>query len=117
MSQNLCGGALLVAIAACGSPAAAQTSLPSVTVTGNPLGSSDLIAPAAQLSGAGLTLRSRSTLGETLDRLPGVSSTYFGPNASRPVIRGLDGDRIRILNNGGTALDVSNLSLLMITEN
>lgn len=110
MSQNLCGGALLVAIAACGSPAAAQTSLPSVTVTGNPLGSSDLIAPAAQLSGAGLTLRSRSTLGETLDRLPGVSSTYFGPNASRPVIRGLDGDRIRILNNGGTALDVSNLS-------
>lgn len=110
MSQNPCGGALFAALAACAAPAAAQTSLPPVTVTGNPLGSSDLIAPAAQLSGTGLTLRSRSTLGETLDRLPGVSSTYFGPNASRPVIRGLDGDRIRILDNGGTALDVSNLS-------
>lgn len=110
MSQNLCGGAFLAAIAAFGAPAVAQTSLPPVTVTGNPLGSSELIAPAAQLSGAGLTLRSQSTLGETLDRLPGVSSTYFGPNASRPVIRGLDGDRIRILNNAGTALDVSNLS-------
>ena len=38
-----------------------------------------------------------ATLGETLDGLPGVGSTYFGPNASRPVIRGQDGDRIRVL--------------------
>ncbi len=86
------------------------TSLPEVTVTGNPLGSSDLIAPATQLSGTELLLRSKTTLGETLDGLPGVSSTYFGPNASRPIIRGLDGDRIRILSNGGSSLDVSNLS-------
>ena len=88
----------------------APLSLQEVTVTGNPLGSSDLIAPATQLSGTDLLLRSKTTLGETLDGLPGVSSTYFGPNASRPIIRGLDGDRIRILNNGGGSLDVSNLS-------
>ncbi len=86
------------------------TSLQEVTVTGNPLASSDLIAPATQLYGTELLLRSKTTLGETLDGLPGVSSTYFGPNASRPIIRGLDGDRIRILNNGGGSLDVSNLS-------
>jgi iron complex outermembrane receptor protein len=86
------------------------TSLQEVTVTGNPLGSSDLIAPTTQLSSTDLLLRSKTTLGETLSGTPGVSSTYFGPNASRPVIRGLDGDRIRILNNGGGSMDVSSLS-------
>ena len=92
-------------------PAAAQTpQLKDVIVTGNPLGASDLIAPSAQYSGDGLLLRSKTTLGETLDGTPGVSSTYFGPNASRPIIRGQDGDRIRILNNGGGLLDVSSLS-------
>lgn len=102
----------------CG-PASAQTptpampevgSLKEVTITGNPLGATDLIAPAAQYSGMGLLLRSKTTLGETLDGVPGVSSTYFGPNASRPIIRGLDGDRIRILGNGGATLDASSLS-------
>ena len=89
----------------------AQTqTLKEVTITGNPLGASDLIAPGAQYSGAELLFRSKTTLGETLDGTPGVSSTYFGPNASRPIIRGQDGDRIRILNNGGALLDVSNLS-------
>ena len=96
-----------------GSPANAQAQAPSlqeVTITANPLGAPDLIAPAAQYSGAELLLRSKSTLGETLDGTPGVSSTYFGPNASRPIIRGLDGDRIRILGNGGATLDASGLS-------
>jgi iron complex outermembrane receptor protein len=85
-------------------------SLPAVTVTGNPLGASDLIAPTVTLSGEKLLLRSDSTLGETLNNLPGVSSSYFGPNASRPIIRGQDGDRIRILQNGGGAPDASALS-------
>ena len=100
--------------------AAAQTQTPiptpnaatlkAVTITGNPLSTSDLIAPAAAYSGAELLLRSQSTLGETLDGTPGVSSTYFGPNASRPIIRGLDGDRIRILQNSGASIDASGLS-------
>ena len=97
-------------------PAAAQTTeasgptLNEVTVTGNPLGSSDLIAPATTLAGDRLVLRRATTLGETLDKTPGVSSSYFGPNASRPIIRGLDGDRVRILANGGAAIDASALS-------
>ena len=91
-------------------PAVPVATLPTVTVTANPLGSSELIAPAAAYLGTGLLLRSRSTLGETLDGTPGVSSTYFGPNASRPVIRGLDGDRIRILQNSGASVDASGLS-------
>ena len=81
-----------------------------VTVTGNPLGAIDLIAPSAQYTGTELLLRTKTTLGETLDGTPGISSTYFGPNASRPIIRGLDGDRIRILNNGGAVVDASSLS-------
>lgn len=81
-----------------------------VTVTGNPLGATELIAPTQSLSGEALLLRSQSTLGQTLDGMPGVSSTYFGPNASRPVIRGQDGDRIRILQNGGSSMDASALS-------
>lgn len=84
--------------------------LPLVTVTGNPNGASDLIAPAETYSGANLLLRSRSTLGETLDGTPGVSSSYFGPNASRPIIRGLDGDRVRILQNSGASVDASGMS-------
>ena len=60
------------------------STLSTVVVTGNPLGSNELIAPAEQYSGDELLLRSKSTLGETLDGTPGVSSTYFGPNASRP---------------------------------
>ena len=94
-------------------PAVSPPAVPSlapVIVTANPLGASDLIVPSAQYSGAELLLRAKSTLGETLDGTPGVSSTYFGPNASRPIIRGLDGDRIRVLNNGGSLDDASGLS-------
>jgi iron complex outermembrane receptor protein len=114
ISRALCAAATLscgLASAQSAPPTPATApSLKEVTVTGNPLGATDLIAPAAQYSGAGLLLRSKTTLGETLDGVPGVSSTYFGPNASRPIIRGLDGDRIRILGNGGATLDASSLS-------
>ena len=89
---------------------ATNGTLAPVTVTGNPLGAAELIVPTVQYSGEDLLLRSQTTLGETLDGTPGVSSTYFGPNASRPVIRGLDGDRIRILNNGAGTTDLSGLS-------
>ncbi len=88
----------------------AEPELKPIIVTANPLGGSDLIAPSQSLSGSGLLLRQQSTLGELLQGTPGVSSTYFGPNASRPIIRGLDGDRIRILNNSGATLDASSLS-------
>ncbi|MEN9545115.1 MAG: hypothetical protein RLZZ598_1948, partial [Pseudomonadota bacterium] len=86
------------------------TTLAPVLVTGNPLASDSLATPASVLTGAELVLRRGSTLGDTLGALPGVSSSYFGPNANRPVIRGFDGDRIRVLNNAGAALDASSLS-------
>ncbi|MDX2234820.1 MAG: TonB-dependent receptor [Hyphomonadaceae bacterium] len=46
-------------------------------------------------------------LGETVASLPGVSSTFFGAGASRPVIRGLGEDRVRVLQNGVGAIDAS----------
>lgn len=86
--------------------------LPEVVVTGNPLGSDlfELASPASLLQGAELFRLRAPTLGDTLDGLPGVAATGFGPNASRPVIRGLDGDRIRVLQNGAGVLDASSLS-------
>jgi iron complex outermembrane receptor protein len=79
-------------------------------ITANPLGSEQLALPSTVLTGDKLTLAQRGSLGETLNNQPAVSSSYFGPGASRPIIRGLDGDRIRILRNGVGALDASSLS-------
>ena len=81
--------------------------LEEVTITGNSLCTSDLIASSSQYSGDGSLMGSKATLGETLDGTPGVSIAYFGPNASRPIIRGQDRDRILILNNSGGLLGVS----------
>src|SRR5258706_732124 len=93
-------------------PGSAAPTLSPVIVTGNPLGSDlfNLAIPADSLEGQQLRLKMKSTLGETLNSEPGVSSTYFGPNASRPIIRGLDSERVRILQNGSTSLDASTLS-------
>lgn len=70
----------------------------------------DVISGVSVLQGEALTQSLRPTLGETLDRIPGVSATSFGPNASRPVLRGLQGERVRILTDGIGAFDVSNTS-------
>jgi iron complex outermembrane recepter protein len=81
-----------------------------VVVTGHPLGRDELALPATVLSGEALARRRAGTLGATLDGLPGVASSGFGPQSARPVIRGLDGDRIRVLDNGAASADASSLS-------
>ncbi len=70
----------------------------------------DLAQGTSVLTGADLRQLAQATLGETLASTPGVSSTYYGPGASRPVIRGLGGDRVRVLESGVGALDASNVS-------
>ncbi|MFC3076731.1 TonB-dependent receptor domain-containing protein [Phenylobacterium terrae] len=57
-----------------------------------------------------LDLAPPAGLGETLAGLPGMRSTFFGPGASRPVIRGLAGPRVLVLNNGIGLIDASALS-------
>ncbi|MDN3920572.1 TonB-dependent receptor [Roseateles violae] len=81
-----------------------------VVTTGNPLNSKDLTPVADSLAGDALTLSRGATLGDTLERLPGLAPSYFGPNSNRPAIRGLDGDRVRMLSNSGASLDASSLS-------
>jgi iron complex outermembrane receptor protein len=117
MHVRLTRAAVAVAAATAAATVQAQSAkpaaeLPPVLVTSNPLGSElfSLVSPTSVLGGSELFLQRRSTLGETLADLPGVSATYFGPHSSRPVIRGFDGDRIRILHNGGAVLDASALS-------
>jgi iron complex outermembrane recepter protein len=81
-----------------------------VTASPDARGQGEIAQPTSVLSGEELQRRLQPTLGETLDQEPGVSSTYFGPGASRPVVRGLGGDRVRILQGGLGAGDASSTS-------
>ncbi|AOS43835.1 putative TonB-dependent receptor precursor [Lacunisphaera limnophila] len=93
-------------------PPADPLHLDDLVVTASPLarGADEISAPTHVLAGDALARRQQGTLGETLAGLPGVDSTYFGPGASRPVIRGLGGDRIRVLTGGVGTLDASVVS-------
>jgi iron complex outermembrane receptor protein len=70
----------------------------------------DVLGGTVVVAGEELTRELRPTIGETLDSQPGVSATSFGPNASRPVLRGFTGDRARLLIDGVGSIDVSNTS-------
>jgi iron complex outermembrane receptor protein len=86
--------------------------LEEIVVTANPLRASaiDLAQSAVVLSGDDLTRQVGASLGESLAAQLGVTASYFGPKASRPIIRGLSGERVLMLLDGVSALDVSNLS-------
>lgn len=59
-----------------------------------------------QVDDSSIRRMAQATLGETLGWEPGVSSSYFGPGASRPIIRGHEGKRVRVLQHGlGSADD------------
>lgn len=83
-----------------------------VTVTAVPTrsGESHLVQPAIVLADDELRRKQVATLGETLNHELGMSSTSFGAGASRPLIRGLGGERVRVLENGIGAMDASSLS-------
>ena len=90
-------------------PISRSTDFDEIVVTGvpHPRARFDVIAGTTVLSGEELERSLQPSIGETLAELPGVSSTYFGPGASRPVIRGLGGPRVRVLQNGLGTLDAS----------
>lgn len=62
------------------------------------------------IHGDELDRKKENSIGETLKNELGISSTYFGPGASRPIIRGLGSNRVRVLQNGLGASDVSSIS-------
>ena len=93
-------------------PATSSTSGAEVIVTGViEQSETDVLQGTSVLTGEVLTRSLRPTIGETLQRLPGVSATSFGPSASRPILRGLQGERIRVLTDGIGSIDVSNTSV------
>ena len=66
--------------------------------------------PTTVLSGQDLAKQLQNGLGATLANQPGVAERSFGPGPSRPVIRGLDGDRVLILEDGQRVGDLSSQS-------
>ena len=70
----------------------------------------NILSGTSVLSGTELVRDMRPQLGDTLARLPGVSATSFSPGASRPVLRGFQGERVRVLVDGIGSIDVSNTS-------
>ena len=73
--------------------------LDEIVVTGSAItrSASRLAGAVSTLSGEELLQKQQPTIGETLRYEPGVSATYFGPGASRPILRGLGGPRIQML--------------------
>ena len=87
--------------------------LPSVTVKSSPFKDRtelEMAQPVTILQGDNLRRKREISLGDTLSNELGVTSSFFGPGAGRPIIRALDGPRIQVLENGVGALDVSSLS-------
>ena len=71
----------------------------------------DILAGTSVLSGDQLAEDLRGQIGDSLTGLPGVSSTSFAHGSSRPVLRGFQGPRVRVLTDGIGSLDASNTSV------
>ena len=89
--------------------AQAQPSL-EITATGSQEATQSILTPTKILQGDELLNKLGTTLGATLANELGVSATGYGAGSSRPVIRGLEGARVQILQNGLSVGDVSNIS-------
>ena len=83
---------------------------PVIIVTAGGLERLDMLAGTSVLDGDELQRNLAGQIGEVLARTPGVSATSFSPGASRPVLRGFQGDRVRVLVDGIGAIDASNTS-------
>ena len=73
--------------------------LDELVVTASPLPrtASQLPGAVSILNGKELLQKQQPTIGETVRYIPGVSASYFGPGASRPILRGLGGTRVQML--------------------
>jgi iron complex outermembrane recepter protein len=83
-----------------------------IVVSASPINQNrfDIVQGTSVLSGSDLDDALKGSIGETLAKQAGITSTFFGSFASRPIIRGFDGDRIRILFDGIGSIDASSVS-------
>lgn len=92
---------------------AQDNSLPEIVVTATPFGTAEdaqILTPAKVLSGDELRNKLGNSIGATLENELGVSASAFGAGSSRPIIRGLGGPRIRVMQNGLGVADLSTIS-------
>lgn len=123
--RTIVAGAVLSALATLAGHAAAEdlaappaaadgnTPIATVRITATPFAKAEgeqLLAPAKVLSGEELHNKVAGSLGETLSHELGVSASAFGAGASRPIIRGFEGSRVKVLENGMAVSDISGLS-------
>lgn len=78
-----------------------------IVVTGVRRQEGDVLGGVSVIDREELTREARTSIGETLQSQPGVTASSFGPTASRPILRGLQGERVRILVDGIGSLDLS----------
>lgn len=86
--------------------------LPALTVSASAFNQTpeQMTQPAEVLQGDDWFALRETGLADSLESLPGVRAAGFGPGSSRPVIRGLDGARVRVLSDGADVLDASTIS-------
>lgn len=73
-----------------------------VTATGAEQSTFEAMQSVTTLGALKITEESHPSLGEVLDKEPGVAKRSFGPGSSRPVVRGFDGDRVLVLQDGAS---------------
>jgi iron complex outermembrane receptor protein len=78
-----------------------------IVVTGVRRAAGDVLGGVSVLDKEQLLHDTRPSIGETLQSQPGVTASSFGPTASRPILRGLQGERVRVLVDGIGSLDLS----------
>jgi len=78
-----------------------------IVVTGVKRSAGDVLGGVSVMDKEILTHAVRPSIGETLKDQPGVTASSFGPTASRPILRGLQGERVRVLVDGIGSLDLS----------
>jgi iron complex outermembrane receptor protein len=112
MKAGLLAGVTMLGAAPALADDAAPPSAADIVITA-PLSRSreDVIAGVSVLSGTELAQNLKPTIAETLARTPGVSASSFGPSASRPILRGFQGDRVRVLTDGVGSFDASSASV------
>ncbi len=81
--------------------------LEEVVVRAHPLSGEGLAQPVDRLQGEALARNLAGSLGEVVSRQPGVSTTFFGQAVGRPVIHGLGGPRVRVMEDRIASLDAS----------
>ena len=102
---------LVLLIGICAGSCYGQSSAESnLVIESNANQEGNALGPSKILSGDELLNKMGSNLGSTLSNEMGISTTGFGAGASRPVIRGLEGSRVQIVQNGLAVSDVSSIS-------